>query len=87
MNFETNFEKSIRQKVDTLIGNKDENLKEVLRVSLTYDKDEPIVNETVEKIKKANLKIAEYLQNEEFMIHDNDGKLIPYKISQPIINE
>jgi hypothetical protein len=87
MSFETNYEKTIRQKVDNLIGNKDENLKEILRVSLTYDKDEPIIDETIMKIKKANEKMAQFIESEDFMIHDANGKLVPFKISKPIINE
>jgi hypothetical protein len=39
------------------------------------------------KIKKTNENIAKFIESEEFMIHDADGKLVPFKISKLKVNE
>jgi hypothetical protein len=80
--YETNYEKQISANIDKLMGEKDPDLKEIIKLSLIYQDehdDEGIKekNKLIEKIKRNNQYEVDDIFEKMKYTYDNEGKLIP----------
>jgi hypothetical protein len=79
MDFEDFENQRINKIIEKLTGNKDSVISELLKLSLTYDKMSPEINETIEKLRIENEKTKKMIEEQFEMTLDNEGKIVPIK--------
>ena len=78
-------EQNARETAEKMFGDKDPVLKSIVQMELALDEEdqEDVAKREkyLQKIRKEHAREAELFKERQFLIHDKDGNLVPYNIS------
>ena len=82
MELETLVTKNAKDYCDKIFGDKDPELKSIVRMNLELDpddtEDEEKKEKFLQKMRREHIKDSELLKETSFLIHDSSGNLVPY---------
>ena len=82
---ETLMEQNARETAEKMFGDKEPELKAIVQMELALDEEDPEDvaqrEKILQKMRREHERDAKFLKERQVLIHDKDGNLVPYNIS------